>query len=343
MSSFNRPKIGLALRGASTRSMFYIGFLEVLDEQKIPIDYIATMSSGAIAAAAYACGTMHELKRQALTWDADTLYSLIDRTKNKGGLYSMEKGEEFLRQFTRNLRFEDVKPQMGFVTADINEGTEVVLQMGDIAKAICATCSVPGIFEPVQWGNKALVDGGLINVIPGNVLQEVGMDIAIGVDLRATNYIFSPAQYFIRQVVSWLRSLLLLNQAEKFGKWIEMQFEDSELFTSALKGNESAPSAPGMFSVIGRSMDLALAAQKRHVESNSYQCDILIRPETKKKTLAQRFFLLWLTDFSRTEEMYQLGRTTATEYAPKIWQAMADFESKKQGHEIALKEMIKHN
>src|SRR4051812_33071966 len=110
----NRPTLGLALRGASTRAMFYIGFLEVFKEQNVPVDYISSFSSGAIVAASFACGTLDQLKKQSWHWSADVLYDLIERSKTKSGIYSMEKAEEFLRQFTRNLKFEEVNPRLGF-------------------------------------------------------------------------------------------------------------------------------------------------------------------------------------------------------------------------------------
>ncbi len=338
-----QPKVGLALRGASTRAMFYIGFLEVLEEQKVPIDYIAAFSSSAVVAAAFACGTLPELKRQAYTWNADVLYNLIERSKTNSGIYSMEKAEEFLRQFTRNLRFEDVQPRLGFVAADINKGEEVVLSMGDMARAICATCSVPGIFEPVQWGNRSLVDGGLMNMIPGNVAQQAGVDIVIGVDLSTTKYIFSPLQVAIRKIVGVVRKLLLINQVDRLGSWIDSHLENSDLFNAFFEKHESLPVSPGMFSVLGRSVDLALEAQKAHKNETTFQCDVIIRPETPTKPWHHNFFLFWLTDFSNSEELYKLGRVTAEKTVPQIWQLMADFEKQEELKSQQLEQLIKNN
>jgi hypothetical protein len=75
MEQEDRPKIGLALSGASTRATFYVGFLEVLSEHNIPIDFIVASSSGSIVAMAYACGTLPQLKDHALRFDA---YQNID-------------------------------------------------------------------------------------------------------------------------------------------------------------------------------------------------------------------------------------------------------------------------
>lgn len=339
----NRPTVGLALRGASTRSVFYIGLLEVLEEQKLPIDYIAAISSGAVVAAAYACGTLPELKRQSKAWNADVLYKLIERSQTNTGIYSMRRVEEFLRQFTRNLRFEDVRPRLGFVAADINKGEEVVLSMGDLARAICATCSVPGVFEPTQWGNRSLVDGGVMNFVPGNVVQQAGIDIVVGIDLHTTKYIFSPVQVAARKIVAWTRKLLLINQADRLGNWIDTKLQDSELFNSFFITHESLPVAPRMFSVLGRSIDLALAAQKKHKEETTFQCDLMVSPETPRKPWYHHLFLFWLTDFSNHEELYQLGRKTGLEIIPKIYQLMADFELQQEEAQKTLHKMATLN
>src|SRR5258706_12082211 len=79
-----QPKIGLAFSGASARSVFYIGFLEVLQERKVPIDYIAACSSGAIVAAAYACGKLPKLRDEALKMNKELMFSLLDRSKTRG-------------------------------------------------------------------------------------------------------------------------------------------------------------------------------------------------------------------------------------------------------------------
>src|ERR1041385_8032462 len=117
-----RPTVGLALRGASSRSVFYVGFLEVLHEQGIPIDYIAAMSGGAIVAASYACGTLNQLRETALSLNKELISSLIERSATKSGVYHLDRVEELLRVYTRNQKFEDVQPHMGFIAVDINKG-----------------------------------------------------------------------------------------------------------------------------------------------------------------------------------------------------------------------------
>ncbi len=338
----HRPTIGLALRGASSRSVFYIGFLEVLHEQGITIDYIAAMSGGAIVAAAYACGTLNQLREMALGLNKELISSLIEKSETKSGVYNLDRMEEYLRVYTRNQKFEDVQPLMGFIAVDINKGEEVVLSMGDIAHAARASCTLPWIFEPVSWGNRLLVDGGIMNIIPGDVVQAAGIDIVIGVDLRNTDYIFGRPQIWAKKVLNTLKRLLLLNQAEKLWHHAANYISTTGLF-SGFPDLQTFPTQdyPGKYGVLGRAMDLALAAEQKQSKDSNYGCDLLIRPAIRRISGWQRG--LHLLDFSHNREFYELGRQTAEDYAPKIWQLMADQEKKQEQVDQTLVKLAEHN
>ena len=177
-SSENRPKVGLALSGSGSRLVFYIGFLEELTAQGVPIDYIAAMSGASIAAAALACGTMQNLKKIALSIDKKSIMEMMP--KGKGGLYSLDVLEDFGRkEITDGKQFEEVRPNLGFVSSDIETGEQVVLSMGDIARGARISCTLPFFFEAVKWGGRTLVDGGLLNFIPVDVVRDAGMDIVV--------------------------------------------------------------------------------------------------------------------------------------------------------------------
>lgn len=338
-----RPTIGLALRGASSRSVFYIGFLEVLHEQGLPVDYIAAMSGGAIVAAAYACGTLNQLREQALSLNTELLASLIERSASKSGVYNLDKVEELLRVYTHNQKFEEVHPLMGFVAADINKGEEVVLSMGDIAHAARASCTLPWVFEPVPWGNRMLVDGGLMSIIPGEVVRQAGIDIVIGIDLRNKDYIFGRPQIFLKRIANFIKRLLLVNQAERLWQHFTKYLTEIDFFNQYDLSNASVVDYPGKYEILGRSMDLALSAEKKHGDDSSYGCDIVIKPTLRHLRGWKRFVLLDLIDFSHTKELYELGRQTAEEHLPGIWQMMADTEKKQVINEKQLEKIVEQN
>jgi NTE family protein len=306
-----KPKIGLALSGASSRSIFYIGFLEVLQEQSIPIDYIAACSGGSIVAACYSCGTLDNLKETAMRLTRESVFTLLERSPRKGGVYSLDKVEAVLRTYTKNLQFEDVRPHMGFVAADLDKGEQVVISMGDIARAARVACTLPGIFEPVQWGSRTLVDGGLLNVLPMDVLKQVGMDVCIGIDLQGTPHIFNKKELVTLQTVRLLRKIFFINQAKRLWEHFIRVLGRFEFFEEFFALDDSVEESRfGTFSVLGRAMDLAIQASKQDYRRNTLAAtDLIITPAVPKRGY---------TDFSQSQDLYQLGRSTAIAALPKI-------------------------
>ncbi len=333
-SNLNKPKVGLAFSGASSRSMFYIGFLEVLSENNFPIDYIAALSGGTIVAASYACGTLPELKKMVMGMNKELLFSFIERSKGRGGLYSLRKIESELRVFTQNKKFEEVQPKMGFVTTDLNAGEEVVLQIGDLAHAICASCALPFVFEPMEWGNRRLVDGGVMNVIPGNVARTAGMDLVIGIDMRATPYVFSPWQVYLKKFVDFIKQILWPKPVNDLWEKLSAWWEYHEFANSSKDGVN-----PRLYTVIDRSIELSLIAQERQTDP-SFDCDILISPEVSNLTFWKKHLFLHFTDFSKTQMYYQSGRETAKNNLPILWQRLADKELELTKREQVIKSLI---
>ncbi len=320
--------------------------MEVLKEKEFPIDYIAAMSGGAIIAASFACNTMDEIKKLAFDLDKEVIFSLIERSKGRGGIYHMEKVEEMLRVYTKNLNFEDVHPRLGFVATDITAGEEVTLQVGDLARAVCASCTLPGVFQPFAWGNKNLIDGGVMNIVPGNVAQQAGVDVVIGVDMRATRFVFSKWQITLKRMLNFAKRIVWPNQAEQLWQRVANLLDYSDFFNAypTIDELENRTEYPNLFSVLGRSLDLAIEAQRKHQTSDtSFNCDLLIVPETPKLPFWKRFLFLHFTDFSHTHEYYKAGRRTALEYLPKLWKTLADHEQKQQEATKQLQSLMQKN
>ncbi len=339
-----KPMVGLALSGASSRSVFYIGFLEKLQENNFPIDFISAMSGAAVVAASFSSGTLNKLKKFSLELDKEVVFSLIEKSSSSTGLYSLAKTEEFLRNFTENKRFEEVSPRLGIVTTDINSGEEVVLQIGDIAKAVCASCAMPGIFEPLQWGHMTLIDGGVLNVVPGNVVRNAGADLIIGVDMRSNRHVFSPWQIKVKRVSNYLKKLFMAKQVGQLWTRLIQLLDYPEFFQNYPPTEELQPNQkyPKMFSVIGRSLDLAIEAQQKPQDDN-FNSDILIVPRNRPIPFWKKYLYTHFTDFSHTGYYYKLGQETATEYLPKLWQALADLEQKQIQTDNKLSEIKEAN
>ncbi len=326
MSENRIPKIGLALSGASSRSGFYIGFLEVLSENNIPIDYIAACSGATIIAGSYACGTLPELKEFLFRLNRDVVFSLLNRNGTKGGIYNLDKVEEQIQKFTKNKNFEEVRPLMGFVAVDIDKGEQVVLSMGDIAHAARVSCTVPGVFEPVQWGSRTLVDGGLLSIVPCDVVKQAGMDIVIGINIRAVEHIFLPYQVRIHRIIKLLKKMFFVSYAERLWNTMAKTFEQMDIFDffADVNINDSdLSSRQGLFSVLGKSLDLAIMAQNRKEKYDVLkECDLLIRHEMQRGRKSY--------NVGQMQQHYEEGRKIALEKIPEIKQLITNFE---QTHE----------
>lgn len=318
----NRKTIGLALSGASARSVFYIGFLEVLAERNFKVDYIAATSSSAIVAAAYACGTLKQLKHEALNFKKKDLLSYLEKTSAKAGLYSLNRFEEKFNEFTRGQKFEEVRPLMGFVSTDIERGERVVLSIGDIARATCATCAIPGMFEPIKWGARHLADGGIITVIPGEVAREAGCDVVVGIDLRTTPHVFEPWEVKLVKFLHALKRLLLFNQAGRLyglakaklgaNSHLEYYQEMDAIEDESIEGR-------GIFGILSKAIDIADKARKNSEDKkNNYFCDLLITPPIAALPTWRRLFYQHFSDFAGSKQMYLLGRRMAVKNLPEM-------------------------
>jgi NTE family protein len=293
-----KPTIGLALSGGGNRSSFYIGFLEVLQEQNIKLDYIAACSGGCLAALAFACGTLPEFKKKVFSLDKDTLKSYFARGKNKGGFFSIDLLEEEIRNYTKGLTFEEVRPLMGFVAVDIETGEKVLLSMGDIARAARISCTIPGVFDPVKWGGKTLVDGGLLTMVPGDFLRQANMDVTIGIHMRGTKHIFLDSQITAKKVYNFIKKVLFIEEIESLFDGL-FKMEDSDFERE-----------PNFFEVVGKSMDLAIKANQKNNDQEE-ACDLLIYPNLPR---------LKQSDFTKdsVKYYYDMGRKTAEDYLPQI-------------------------
>jgi len=114
----------------------------------------------------------------------------------KMGIVSGEKVLQVMRLLTQQKSFADLKTPLAVVATEINHGKEVVFTEGDLAKAVRASISVPGIFVPYQWDDMLLVDGAVLNPTPIDVVRKMGADIVIGVDLAYASTVSSITNMF---------------------------------------------------------------------------------------------------------------------------------------------------
>jgi len=178
-------KIGLALGSGSARGLAHVGIIMALEAYNIPIDIISGTSIGSVIGGLYASGaTVRQLEEVALSIKKSKTLFMIDPVFPHSGLISGDRIEKMLNQFTiEDKTFDDLKIPFAAVATDIESGAEVILNQGKVIDAVRASISIPGIFTPVKYQDYYLVDGGVVDPIPVDVVKMMGADIIIAVSL----------------------------------------------------------------------------------------------------------------------------------------------------------------
>jgi len=247
-----RPRIGLVLGGGGARGAAHIGVLKVLEEMRIPVDYVAGTSMGSIVGGLYASGmSTDDIEREVLAMDWDDLFKdnptrkqRSFRRKSDDRIYAFEarpgfndgqielplafiRGQKLDLALNRLMLpivdvtdFDDLPIPYRAIATDIETGGEVVLGTGSLPKAIRASMAVPAAFDPVEIDGKLLVDGGLANNVPVSVARDMGADIIIAVDVGSgllKREQITSVFAITGQLANFLFSLNTLQQLESLG------------------------------------------------------------------------------------------------------------------------------
>jgi NTE family protein len=166
-------KIGLALSGGGAKGLAHIGVLKVLEEAQIPVHMLAGTSIGGAVAALYAAGlSVAGIEQFARSL---RLLDIVQRDRSYTGLIGNDKIANRLREVLGgDLAFDQLKLPLALIATDLEAGTEEVIRKGPVIEAVLATMAVPIIFPPVKWQGRLLVDGGLLNQVPFDVVRQMG-------------------------------------------------------------------------------------------------------------------------------------------------------------------------
>lgn len=245
-----RPKVGLVLGGGGALGIAHVGVLRVLEEQRVPIDYIAGTSMGAIIAGLYASGMSPdeiEAFLAGLDWnevmtDATPRRELFFRRKLEDQRYLLElglgrkglkmgtgmaAGQKFNNLLQLQVQraatitdFNKLPIPYRAVATDLQSGEAFVMDHGNLARAMRASMAVPGAFTAVEIDGRLLVDGGIVNNLPVDVVKAMGADIVIAVDVGSDADKVDPAK--LRTMVGILSRTYAIaqrpEQVEQFKK-----------------------------------------------------------------------------------------------------------------------------
>jgi NTE family protein len=205
-------RLGLALGGGGARGLAHIGVLKVLEEEGLAAEFVAGTSVGSLIGALYCCGygwrQLHELARTT-DWS-----DLVTFTVPRLGLVNARKLEHLVDRLAGGRTLEQLPIPFRAVAVDITAGEEVVLAQGSVSQAVRASASIPGIFEPVRWEGRLLVDGGLLNNVPSDVVRDMGADVVLAVNLSGERVKSRPPDNIL-DVLLYSLEVLIYGQGQR--------------------------------------------------------------------------------------------------------------------------------
>jgi len=181
----NRPAIGLALGGGAARGWSHIGVLRELAALGVTPDVVCGTSIGALVGGLYVSGHLDPFEAWIRELDkADIVRYLDVKPLAGGGFVEGKRLIDFFRARFGDIAIEKLPKPFGAVATDLNSGQEVWLREGSLLDAIRASIALPGIFKPVKFRGRWLVDGGLVNPVPVSLCRALGAELVIAVNLN---------------------------------------------------------------------------------------------------------------------------------------------------------------
>ncbi len=278
--------VGIALGGGAAFGIAHLGVLKVLEQNNIPIDLIAGCSQGSLIGIGYAAGlSVDEM--------IDMAYSLgrrqnallaVDPTLTKPGLLAGNKFVEIFRPLLGDkTTFEDLALPCRTVATDVESGERVWVGSGPLVDAFRASASVPMVFSPIKLDGRVLVDGGVSDPVPAEIVNMMGADLCIAVN------VVPPLKKGVENAVSKTFRVI---------RWF-----------NPLSWIENSSGLPNMFDIIMNAMQ---TLQYELGNFKAISADVLINPELSDFT--------WI-EYYRSDELIQRGIEAAEQAMPAIKRA----------------------
>ncbi|HUQ73751.1 MAG TPA: patatin-like phospholipase RssA [Burkholderiales bacterium] len=292
-----KPRIGLALGSGSARGWAHIGAIRALEERGVKPDVICGTSIGALVGAVYASGQLDQLESwvTGLAWTK--VVRLMDITW-KGGLIRGQRLFNLFRATFQDLEISELGMPFGCVATDLNTGREIWLRHGKLLDAVRASIATPGLFTPVVYEGRVLVDGGLVNPVPVSMCRALGAEVVIAIDLSWGK--LGAYRNLGREVTA---------EAGQPPGWLE-RVRPGWLGGLRAKGEE--PAIPSIFEVFNTALDIVEQRVARSRLSGE-PADVLITP------LLPNFGTM---EYHRAKEAIAEGRVAVDRMMPLIEQIL---------------------
>ena len=330
-------KIGLALGSGAARGWAHIGVIQALEEMGIEIDVVSGCSIGSYVGAAYASGKLPALSEWVESLTDWQVFALMGVGFHKGGLVSGLKVFKALQDNFSFETFEELHKPFAAVATDLYSGREVNFMNGSVIEAVKASCAIPGLFPPLLFENRWLVDGGVVNPVPVNMCRLLGADVVIAVnlsaDFRPQSIVANPidhgnnqkktTDFFKRsqqQIQQWFKKdgdtpteQDLITDPEFLTEARLEILEPANIeqqITEGILGTEHIviPPAPSIINAMTGSLDI-LSARVTRSRLAGDPPDILIEPQLRD---------FGMMEFYRAKELIEHGRASVYRIADQI-------------------------
>jgi len=216
-------KVGLALSSGGARGFSHIGIIKILEKNNIPIDYIAGTSMGALVGAHYSLyKDVKILEEFALSFKRKDFLKYLDINDPRISLIKGEKAKELLKRTFGDATFKNTKIPVRIGATALEDGSRIILKSGKLWRAVLASGSVPGLLPPVYYKGKHLVDGGLADATPVDIVSGMGADVIIAIDLYKIEKVKLKKNCSSRQVIRRTQDIVMSKlayySAQEYGK-----------------------------------------------------------------------------------------------------------------------------
>lgn len=295
-------KIGLALGSGGARGAAHTGVLKVLEREGIPISMISGSSIGSLVGAAHAAGVpVADIEREWLETGAQRVFRNFFPAFSLAGWSSGKELHKWLVELLGTGTIEELPMPYAAVACDIDSGESVVLREGPVADAVRASTAIPGVFHPMRYEDRFLVDGGLIDPVPVSVCRELGADYVIAVDITPR-----PVATTSKGRGVWNRIGEQLREDIHHQTWIPGSL--TELLETVFQERpEAARPLPGLYSILNQSVSILVQEvwrQKKLLDPP----DVLIEPDLS----------MTIMGYTQAQDGIQAGEQAAEAVLPRI-------------------------
>ena len=315
-------KLGLALGAGGARGLAHIGILKVLDKAGFFPQYIAGTSMGAIIGALYASGKSPEEIEELVK--TENWKEMMDVTIPKTGFLQGKIVEEHLRKLLWNKPFHRLKIPLRVVAYNLTKKKEVIFSRGDVAQAIRASISIPGVFSPLIIKKEEYIDGAVANPTPFDIVRDMGADVVIAVDLfpkkssmqgpllQKSSALQDFEKKFVEEELREIKKLIFPEAWPRFLRKMLIWVFDKLLYPARVLRVMVGKELPPIGKVMLKTTNI-LMNNLAHERLKSAQIEIKVTP---------KFYGLTWADFNKAEEFITLGEKAMENELKKLKKIM---------------------